>query len=135
MEKDYFRIHNWLAYHHGTANKCENELCKYVSPKRYEWALLKGKDHSRDRNNYIQLCPSCHRKYDITFDQRNKMSIARKGRPATNKRQVVLNNVESFESITEASLQTGVSVSSIHNNLKGLSKKTKKGTWNYKQVN
>jgi hypothetical protein len=33
-------------------------------PCRYEWALLKGKMMERKRENFIQLCMSCHRKYD-----------------------------------------------------------------------
>jgi hypothetical protein len=135
MELEYFRIHNWLSYYYGKANKCENENCKAVSPKRHEWALLKGKDHKRNRNNYIQLCPSCHRKYDYTQEHRNKISLSKKGKSAKNKCSVILNNNQIFESITLASKLTGVSISSIHNNIKGLSKTTKKGKWEYQLMN
>ena len=135
MELEYFRIHNWLSYHHGEAKKCENELCSSINPKRYEWALLKGKDHKRDRNNYIQLCPSCHRKYDYKDETRRKISRSKRGIQAKNKKAVILNGKDKYISITEASNETGVSISSIHNNIKGLSKTTKIGTWEYEQQN
>jgi len=32
--------------------------------KRYEWALRKGREYKRDVNDFIQLCTSCHHKYD-----------------------------------------------------------------------
>jgi hypothetical protein len=135
MKRDleYFRIHNWLSYHHGKASRCENELCQsiYPEPKQFEWALLKGKEHKRNRNNYIQLCSSCHRKYDFTEELRKKFSESHKGQSPTNKRKVILNNSEVFNSLTEASKSKGVSMSSIWSNLNGVSKITKLGTWKY----
>lgn len=44
---------------------------------------------------------------------------------------VVLNDDIVFDSISEASRMTGVSPSSIHNNIKGISKRTLVGTWTY----
>lgn len=134
MGAEYFRIHNWISYHHGKATKCENEKCKSGSPKRFEWALLKGNDYKRDRNNFIMLCPSCHRKYDFTEQTRQKMSTGRKGVPAKNKVPVVGNGIE-YESLTVASLKTGVSITSIANNLSGLSKTAGGIKWVYKQTN
>ena len=106
-ESEYFRIHNWLSYHHGKANKCENEKCESVNPKRFEWALLKGKQYKKDRNNYIMLCPSCHRKYDYTEKTRIAQSKARKGVSAKNKipvSQFDLNGnfIKRYDSYTEA---------------------------------
>lgn len=60
----------------------------------------------------------------------------RKGKPSCNRVKVILNDEYIFNSITEASLKTGVLIGAIHNNLKGLSKSTKKGVWKiYKQRN
>ncbi|OYY99536.1 MAG: hypothetical protein B7Y37_13680 [Sphingobacteriia bacterium 28-36-52] len=111
-DKEYFRIHNWISYHHGKANKCENENCESVNPKRFEWALLKGKDYAKNRNNYIMLCPSCHRKYDYTDIQKEKQSLAKKGVSAKNKIcvcQYDLNGVfiKKFNSYTEAAKEVG----------------------------
>lgn len=133
--KEYFRIHAWLIYWHGRADKCENVKCQYVKPKRFEWALIHGKKYERDRDSFMMLCCSCHRKYDFTEEQRSRMSKAKKGKPAKNKRAVILNGVKAFDSITEASLKTGLSTATIHNNINGLSKKTKLGEWKYLETN
>lgn len=112
IDKEYFRIHSWLIYNHGKASKCENELCTSVNPKRFEWALLRGKEYKRDRNNYIQLCPSCHRKYDYTLEQKVKQSKTRKGKEAKNKipvYQYTLDGVfiKKYASYTEAAKAVG----------------------------
>ena len=56
-------------YREVIGNKCENPKCKYKNPKRYEWASI-SRESLRDKNDYIQLCPSCHRRYDI-----NKLTL------------------------------------------------------------
>lgn len=53
----------------------------------------------------------------------------RKGKKAHNIKKVILNDKFIYNSITEASHETGVSVTSISNNINGLSKTTKKGVW------
>ena len=53
----------------------------------------------------------------------------RKGKPSNNRVKVILNDSIIYESISEASIKTGISIGSIHNNIKGLSKITKKGIW------
>ncbi len=75
----YTAFHHWLRYHYGKATKCENIDCVYPrkvrrrgishmivieKPSMFQWALLKGKIHEHNRGNYIQLCVSCHEKYD-----------------------------------------------------------------------
>ena len=64
---------------------------------------------------------------------KEKWSISRKGKPAKNKRKIILNKKNIFNSLTEASMQTGISITSISNNLKGLSNLTKIGKWEYYQ--
>lgn len=154
MNKEYFRIHNWLSYHHGKANKCENENCKSVSPKRFEWALLKGKDYEKNRNNYIMLCPSCHRKYDITIEQRNKMSQSAKGKKISgvtkdrisaslknkNNTPIIKKNllgefIEEYESVSIAAYKNNILQSSISNCLIGKSNTSGGFLWHYKQMN
>jgi len=71
----YVAKHLWLIKHYGKANKCDNPDCSYPKivnagrevldrPKRYEWANISG-EYKRERLDYIQLCPSCHRKWDM----------------------------------------------------------------------
>lgn len=55
----------------------------------------------------------------------------RRGKPGHNRVKVTLNDGIIFESLSEASKITGVSIPAIHNNLKGLSNKTKAGKWEY----
>ena len=70
----YIPKHTWFRKTFGKATKCENKDCKYprvakdhallVKPKRFEWANI-SKKYLRIRSDYIQLCPSCHRKWDM----------------------------------------------------------------------
>jgi hypothetical protein len=63
--KEYFRIHYWLRQTFGKASICENINCKHLS-KRFEYALKKGFEHEKNRENYIQFCKKCHQEYDYT---------------------------------------------------------------------
>ena len=63
-DNEYRYIHQWLADSFGKANRCDNPNCKHEYPRKFEWALIWGREHERNRANYIQLCLSCHRKYD-----------------------------------------------------------------------
>lgn len=73
----YPAIHTWLISNFGKADCCENEDCFGIS-KNYEWALIKGKEYSHDRESFIKLCRSCHHKYDMTDEIRKKISLATK---------------------------------------------------------
>lgn len=59
----YLSIHTWLKTHFGPATKCENLTCKKKS-KSFQWAKLEGRTYRKLRGNFIQLCISCHLKYD-----------------------------------------------------------------------
>lgn len=68
----YSGLHHWLTKYFGKPSLCENPKCTYprklhkrtlLKPKRYEWANISGK-YKRERSDYIQLCPSCHRLFD-----------------------------------------------------------------------
>lgn len=59
---EYCAVHNWLRYHYGKPTHCE--FCDGIKAKRFEWALKEGYLYEKKRENFIQLCPSCHRKYD-----------------------------------------------------------------------
>jgi hypothetical protein len=60
----YRAIHVWVIKNKGKAKQCEK--CDKTSGK-IEWANI---DHEYKRNldDYIGLCTSCHRKYDIKFN-------------------------------------------------------------------
>lgn len=58
----YTGIHKWIVRHRGIPNHCE--ICGTAKKVKYHWA---NKDHKYRRvlEDYISLCVSCHRKYDI----------------------------------------------------------------------
>ena len=66
----YAAFHIWILKYYGNANKCDNRENKTLdfecsdSTNNFEWAKIKGRRYSRDREDYLQLCVSCHRKYD-----------------------------------------------------------------------
>lgn len=84
IKRRYNTIHKWLFYKFGSANKCENSTCSKKST-HYEWSLLKNKRHAKKRENYHQLCRSCHWKYDDNEKLRKIMSRSRMGQIAWNK--------------------------------------------------
>ena len=77
----YCALHNWVKRWRGRPNHCENPNCVYprldakkrlmIEPKMYCWA---NKDHSYKRNldDYISLCQSCHKNYDIKYNGSGK---------------------------------------------------------------
>jgi hypothetical protein len=72
VKAGYVAKHSWIKKHCGKAHKCENEECLYKNPKRYEWANVSG-EYRREREDYMMLCPSCHRKKDMTPELREKI--------------------------------------------------------------
>lgn len=143
-------LHKRLAKKHGKASKCENEYCKSINPKRFEWALKKGNTYSDNPNDYMQLCPSCHRLYDYTDAQRQKQSVAKKGIPKSGnqlkfvqmgidsrKRKVFQYSkcgklIKEWDTASQAAYELNISQSAIVNNLKNNSKTSGGYIWIYK---
>lgn len=57
----YHAKHMWIVKHYGKASKCE--MCGTLNASRYEWSNISGEYH-RERSDYRELCPSCHRRHD-----------------------------------------------------------------------
>jgi hypothetical protein len=57
----YRELHHWIDQWNGKADHCEN--CGDKSKHRYHWANIDHK-YKRVLEDYIQLCPKCHYKYD-----------------------------------------------------------------------
>lgn len=77
-KKSYARFHARIRRKYGKAHRCDNPCCSYPSPKRYEWALIYGREYSSNIDDYMQLCVSCHRQYDFTEEQRARMRASSK---------------------------------------------------------
>ena len=72
-------IHCWL--HKNFKKKLVCEFCgkKEKSGRKIEWAKLADKEYERKRENFIELCCKCHRKYDgIGFKKGSKINLGRK---------------------------------------------------------
>ena len=66
----YQGLHAWMHKRLGKATKCSNPLCEGKS-KRFEWAN-KSHEYKRDLDDWIELCKSCHMKYDKVLEKRWK---------------------------------------------------------------
>lgn len=55
-------IHLWISRWKGKPKICE--VCGTIKAKKYEWANIDHK-YRRVLEDYIRMCSSCHRKYDI----------------------------------------------------------------------
>lgn len=55
-------MHQWVKSINGKPQKCE--MCGEVNKKHYDWANLYH-TYKRIIKDYVRLCRSCHRKYDI----------------------------------------------------------------------
>jgi len=57
-------VHVWLKKYFKKKMICE--FCGKIgkTPLSIDWAKLRNKPYTRDRNNFIELCRSCHKKYD-----------------------------------------------------------------------
>ena len=80
--RKYSKIHHWLKKNFGRANRCEAIGCLGKSTN-YHWAKKKGKRYQYKRENFMQMCVSCHGKYDTTQLKRNMMREANKNTHAT----------------------------------------------------
>ena len=56
-------IHQWLRKKYGKAYMCDNRLCPKKS-KNFDYCLISGKEHKKNRKHYRTMCRSCHYKYD-----------------------------------------------------------------------
>lgn len=142
--KHYANVHAFINRKFGKASKCENEHCTFEKPKRFEWALRNGREYSKNPDDYMQLCVSCHRKYDFTETKRERMSASQTGKkkidfqgkghfrskPIT---QFDLdgNIVREWESINRCSVETGLYKQSILNCLSGKMHQTKGSTFKW----
>ena len=75
--KEYLSIHKWIRDNYGKASKCEH--CNTTSAKRYDWGLIENYEYSRDRSVFMELCRSCHVKYDFTKERSDKISKSQTG--------------------------------------------------------
>lgn len=64
-------IHNWLEVNFGKFKICEGKDCRKKS-NVYEWCLKTNYKYKKNKNNFLRLCRSCHRRYDFTLEKKEK---------------------------------------------------------------
>lgn len=60
----YSGLHNWIRKKLGSPHYCEHCGNIELNYRQYHWANKGGK-YKRKLDDWIRLCVSCHRKYDI----------------------------------------------------------------------
>lgn len=69
----YEAVHSYLRNKYGSANMCEGVPGIRCRKSIYfDWAKKEGCKYEKKRENFIQLCKSCHRAYDMTEEKRLK---------------------------------------------------------------
>lgn len=121
FKRNYRNVHFWLRNKFGNASKCEGIECNHKS-RKFNYALKTGSEYKKIRENFLELCISCHRKYDLTDEIKNKMSESRIG--LQNHRTKIKGidnngNVKIYSSIKEASIINKSGRGSIVDVLKG----------------
>jgi len=126
---DYDSIKN--GYNNSVGGEKSTLGCKWSKESRKKLSdTQKGKKRKPLSDELKKRLSEIAKGRDMT--KAIKASIkANKGKPAHNRKPVILNDKVKFNSIREASQHFNCSMGSISNNLKGLSKTTKFGTWEY----
>lgn len=126
----YVKIHVWMYRNFGKADHCSKNK-NHVS-KTYEWANISGK-YKQDVSDWMQMCPSCHRKYDYTEEQRNKIILRNKGNNYHSKRVMQYdskgNLIKRWNSSQEAESFLNILSTSISNVIHGRAKMA--GGWRW----
>jgi len=63
-EVTYNSLHFWVRGNFGQPNECEHCNDNTKKSRSYQWANKSG-DYKRDRDDWLRLCVSCHKKYDL----------------------------------------------------------------------
>lgn len=151
-KKRYNRVHAWLRRKHNhekIGHSCDH--CKTLDYSRLEFALIKGRSHSKIRGNYMLLCPPCHFVYDETPERGRKISKARKGKPLSETHRLAIikglanstkkhvsiisisdsGKIKKYPAVKEAVKKTGLLQGSISNCLTGRTRADGGLKWQY----
>lgn len=63
----YGAIHDYVNYHYGQPQICEQCPAKDLGSRKHQWANISGR-YKRDRSDWIRLCAKCHFRYDDRED-------------------------------------------------------------------
>lgn len=123
----YKAVHKWIYKNYGKASKCESETCNKKFNK-FHWVLKKGYSYEFNIGNFMQMCTSCHTKYDANIDaKRKRMSeVSKRYGNLHSMIKVIYYNgncpIALFKSVKDASRGLGISDSCLSKALRGLQK-------------
>lgn len=132
----YHSDHRYLTAKYGKATHCSNVNCQAKNPKRYERALIRGRPHSKNIDDYIELCSSCHKFYDqdpITREKIRKTQTGQK-RPTMEKpvkRIGPMGGIKIYRSLTQAAKSNNIKRTALGECLRGTSKTSGGYKWEY----
>lgn len=116
-------IHQWLRKKFGSASFCSH--CpgrQSVKSNIYEWCLRHDCEYDYNKDNFIQLCRSCHRKYD---------QVPGNGKIPVVQYDVNLLLINRFDSVTNAAKETKILRTAITNSLNGRAPTAGGFIWKY----
>lgn len=64
--RNYMSIHRWIERHFEKSNTCEHCGKSNLYGRQIHWANIDHK-YSKDRKDYLRLCPKCHLKFDMSI--------------------------------------------------------------------
>jgi hypothetical protein len=64
QDAGYRAKHVWINREAGRASYCFNPNCLAPNSTRFQWANV-SKEYRRDVNDYIPLCATCHKNWDM----------------------------------------------------------------------
>lgn len=113
------RTHAWIDRNYPKTGVCQNPNCKGVLCKRTEYANLKKHKYTKDIKDYMEMCTSCHKNYDMNDKTRKNIGLGHTGKSAYwNKKPVVAiknENIYCYDSVTQASYWLSISRTAITN--------------------
>jgi transposase-like protein len=70
----YSSLHEWIAVNWG---KAKEYVCSHCPRQALDWANI-GQIYNRERENWMPLCRSCHKKYDKADTSKAREALRKK---------------------------------------------------------
>ena len=70
-------VHRWLNLNYGKPQICEGTIGikhKGIS-SNFDWALKSFHEYKKIRDNFLRLCRSCHKRYDMARIKKEKENV------------------------------------------------------------
>ena len=132
------RVHAWLKRKYPRTGVCQNPDCSGKPYSRTEYANLWGHKYTKNVDDFMEMCPSCHKNYDMNDEVRKNISLGHKGISVFLKCIPIIayknGEFKFFKSTREAEKILNILNTSIVNCLKGRSKTAGGFYWRYQNV-